>query len=155
MMKYYKGKRKLCQFFEILPAPQCMVKNTEKSYSCFRRVLCLKNESGGLTMEKKNKKRKLNFNKLLVAFSLLPMIISASVMLVMLIGASSNEMKGVTEDSMVSLVRETGAGFESYIENGEAMLLNFSKSPIVNEYLEYKEDAALRKEALQIIQLVM
>lgn len=98
-------------------------------------------------MKEKNKTLKLNFNKLLVAFSLSPMIISAAIMLIMLIGTSSREIKGVTQDAMLSLVKETGAGFESYIQNGEAILMNFSKSPVVSEFLQNQEDSALQKEA--------
>ena len=98
-------------------------------------------------MKEKRKTLKLNFNTMLVAFSLVPMIISVIIMLIMLISTSSAEIKGVTQNSMLSLVKETGAGFESYIKNEESTLKYFAKSPIVVEFLKNQTDAALQKEA--------
>ena len=98
-------------------------------------------------MKEKRKTLKLNFNTMLVAFSVVPMMISIIIMLIMLISTSSAEIKGVTQNSMLSLVKETGAGFESYIKNGESTLKNFAKSPIVVEFLKNQTDAALKKEA--------
>ena len=98
-------------------------------------------------MKDKNKKRILNFNKVLVMFAIFPMIVSVIIMLVMLIRTSSNEIKDITKASMLSLVKETGAGFESYIKNGEATLDNFAKSPIVIKFLQNQDDATLQKEA--------
>lgn len=98
-------------------------------------------------MKNKNKKQILNFNKVLVMFAIFPMIVSVIIMLVMLIRTSSNEIKDITKDSMLSLVKETGAGFESYIQNGEATLDNFAKSPIVIKFLQNQDDATLQKEA--------
>lgn len=98
-------------------------------------------------MDGKKKKLTLNFNKMLVAFSVTPMIVSAVIMLIMLIGTSSKEIKDITQDSMLSLVKETGAGFESYIQNGEAALKNFAKSPIVISFLQNQKDVTLQKEA--------
>lgn len=84
---------------------------------------------------------------MLVAFSVVPMMISIIIMLIMLISTSSAEIKGVTQNSMLSLVKETGTGFESYIKNEERTLKNFAKSPIVVEFLKNQTDAALQKEA--------
>lgn len=98
-------------------------------------------------MESKNKKVILSFNKVLVTLSIVPMIVSIIIMLVMLSSTSSKEIKDITKDSMLSLVKETGAGFESYIQNGEATLENFAKSPVVIEFLQNKTDATLLKEA--------
>ena len=98
-------------------------------------------------MKEKKKTKKLNFNKLLVAFSIFPMIISTVIMLVMLISTSSKEIKDITQDSMLSLVKETGAGFESYIQHGESTLQAFAKSPIVANFLQNQKDAALQQEA--------
>lgn len=98
-------------------------------------------------MKENRKTLKLNFNRVLVAFSLVPMIVSIIIMLIMLIGASSEKIKDVTQDAMLSLVKETGAGFESYIKNGESTLKNFAKSPIVVKFLQNQSDATLQKEA--------
>ena len=98
-------------------------------------------------MDGKKKKSVLNFNKVLVAFSVTPMIVSTVIMLIMLIGTSSKEIKDITQDSMLSLVKETGAGFESYIQNGEATLEYFAKSPIVIKFLQDQKDVTLQKEA--------
>ena len=65
----------------------------------------------------------------------------------MLLSTSSVEIKEVTQESMLSLVKETGAGFEAYIQNGESTLKNFAKSPIVIKFLQNQQDAALQKEA--------
>ena len=75
------------------------------------------------------------------------MIISAFIVLIMLINTSSNEIKKVTKDSILSLVKETGLGFESYIQNGEATLKNFAKLPIVAEFLQNQNDVTLQKKA--------
>lgn len=80
-------------------------------------------------------------------FSITPMIVSVIIMLAMLISTSSKEIKDITKNSMLSLVKETGAGFESYIQNEKATLENFSKSPIVIKFLQNQEDATLKKEA--------
>ena len=98
-------------------------------------------------MKEKNKKRIINFSKVLVAFSITPMIVSTVIMLAMLISASCKEIEDITKDSMLSLVKETGAGFESYIQNGEATLVNFTKSPIVVDFLKNQKDATLLAEA--------
>ena len=98
-------------------------------------------------MKEKRKTLKLNFNTMLVAFSVVPMMISIIIMLIMLISTSSAEIKGVTQNSMLSLVKETGTGFESYIKNEERTLKNFAKSPIVVEFLKNQTDAALQKDA--------
>ena len=98
-------------------------------------------------MKEKNKKRTINFSKVLVAFSITPMIVSTVIMLAMLISTSCKEIEDITKDSMLSLVKETGAGFESYIQNGEATLDNFAKSPIVADFLKNQKDATLLAEA--------
>lgn len=98
-------------------------------------------------MKEKNKKRIINFSKVLVAFSITPMIVTTVIMLVMLTSASCKEIEDITKDSMLSLVKETGAGFESYIQNGEATLVNFTKSPIVVDFLKNQKDATLLAEA--------
>lgn len=95
----------------------------------------------------KEKKKALSFNKMLVAFSVTPLIVSTVIMLVLLISTSSKEIKNITQDSMLSLVKETGAGFESYIQNGEATLKNFAKSPIVAEFLQDQQNASLQEKA--------
>ena len=98
-------------------------------------------------MKEKKKKVQLRFNKVLVAFSVTPMIVSTVVMLFMLLSTSSKEIKEVTQESMLSLVKETGAGFEAYIQNGESTLENFAKSPIVVKFLQNQQDVTLQKEA--------
>ena len=54
-------------------------------------------------MKEKRRTLKLNFNTMLVAFSLVPMIISVIIMLIMLISTSSAEIKGVTQNSITYL----------------------------------------------------
>lgn len=98
-------------------------------------------------MKEIRKKLKLNFNRVLVGFSVVPMMVSIIIMLIMLIGASSEKIKDVTQDAMLSLVKETGAGFESYIKNGESTLKNFAKSPIVVKFLQNQSDATLQKKS--------
>lgn len=98
-------------------------------------------------MKEKNKKRIINFSKVLVAFSITPMIVSTVIILAMLISTSCKVIEDIAKDSMLSLVKETGADFESYIQNGEATLDNFAKSPIVVEFLQNQKDATLQVEA--------
>ena len=105
------------------------------------------NNMRGRDINNKNQPKTTKFNKLLVAFSVLPMITAIIIMLLMLISASSREIKKVTQNSMLSLVKETGAGFESYIHNEEVTLKNFAKSPIVIEFLQNQNDTAALKQS--------
>ena len=98
-------------------------------------------------MTKTKKSSKLDFYKLLVAFAVTPMIISIVIILISFIHTSSKQVTGITQEAMLSLVKETGSGFEYYIENGEATLNNFVQSPIVKEFLQNPNDAALQKNA--------
>ena len=98
-------------------------------------------------MKEKYKRRILNFSKVLVAFAIIPMIVSTVIMLAMLISTACKEIEDIMKDSMLSLVKETGVGFESYIQNGEATLDNFAKSPIVVEFLQNQKDATLQVKA--------
>lgn len=98
-------------------------------------------------MTKEKKSSKLDFYKLIVAFAVTPMIISVVIILISFIQTSSKEVTGITQDAMLSLVKETGSGFEYYIDNGEVTLYNFAQSPIVTEFLQNPNDTSLLKQA--------
>lgn len=97
--------------------------------------------------KRKNKTAGLKFNKVLVAFAVSPMIISIFIIVMLLVSALSKDVKDITQDSMLSLVKETGAGFEYYIQTGESIIKDFAKSPVVVEFLEHPEEPGLQKKA--------
>lgn len=97
--------------------------------------------------KRKNKTAGLKFNKVLVAFAVSPMIISIFIIVMLLVSVLSKDVKDITQDSMLSLVKETGAGFEYYIQTGESIVKDFAKSPVVVEFLEHPEEPGLQKKA--------
>lgn len=90
---------------------------------------------------------RLDIYKTLVLFALIPMVVSIAITLVLMTYSSSKEMKLITKESLESLVKETGAGFDYYIESGEDALKTFSTSPVVVEFLQNQNDPALAKKA--------
>lgn len=99
-------------------------------------------------MEKIIKKLpKLNMKITLILFALVPMIISALILSVVLINTSSKELKASTHNSLVSLIKETGAAFDNTTANSEAAMLTFMQAPIVKEFLQNPDDPVLAAKA--------
>ena len=90
---------------------------------------------------------KLNMRTLLTVFALVPMIITSLILSVILVSTSSSELKTSARNSMLSLIKETGAGFDYTTNSNERILKNFITSPIVTELLKNPDDADLAAKA--------
>lgn len=92
---------------------------------------------------------RFDFNKIILLFATVPLLCGVIILSIVLIGTSSKEVKTVTNDSMKSLVDDTGVGVDHYIALGEETLQTFVTAPIVMEYLKNPEDAELAAKAQQ------
>lgn len=91
--------------------------------------------------------RKFNMSKMLLLFALLPMITACLIVSIMLASKSSNEVKTATSNSMLSVVKGIGSGFDDFYGNGEEVLRSFTKAPIVKAYLSDPTNEKLAAEA--------
>ena len=98
---------------------------------------------------KKKFKFKFDMNKMLLMFALIPMIVTSVITSVLLVNKSTTEVKSATTNSMLALVKETGAGFDHYVSLCEDSLLSFSKAPIVAEAIKNPEDPDIVAKAQQ------
>ena len=99
---------------------------------------------------KKSKKGfKFDMNKLLLLFSLIPMITASLVISILLVNKSTSEVKNATSNSMLALIEGTGAGFDNHFSTSEEVAIAFSKSPIVRELLKDPDNQELIDEAQQ------
>lgn len=105
----------------------------------------MKNEKKAKTGKKKS--YKLDFYKTLVLFALIPMVASIVITLVLMQSEYSKELEKITQEAMLSLVKETGAGFEYYIKNGEDGVRSFANSSIVLDYLKNTDNSQLHDKA--------
>lgn len=94
-----------------------------------------------------NKKTWLTFYKTLVMFALIPMVTAIIVTIILLVSRASTEIKTSTENAMVALSNETGASYDYYIEQGEELLMEFSKSSVIKDYLLHRSNAPLKAKA--------
>lgn len=101
-------------------------------------------------MEKlKVKSPKFDMKITLILFALIPMIFSALILSIVLVSTSSGELKSATHNSMVSIIKETGAGFDYSTATNERIMQNFISAPIVKEFLQNPNDEALAAKAQQ------
>lgn len=83
---------------------------------------------------------KLNMRTTLIIFALVPMIITTLILSGIFVGTASRELKESTCNSMLSLIRQTGVGFDYTTDSSERILKNFTTSPIVTELLKHPDD---------------
>lgn len=100
-------------------------------------------------MKQKTNTTGFDFKKMLLLFALVPLLCGVISLSIMMIGTSSKEVKTLANNSMLSLVRDTGVGVDNYFAIGEQTLQSFISAPIVKEYLKNPNDAALAAEAQQ------
>lgn len=76
---------------------------------------------------------KLNIYLTLVLFALIPMIVSIVALLTINIVESSKELKGLTNNSMLTVIDNIGEGIDTYFETSEEIVRTFAMSPEVIE----------------------
>lgn len=96
---------------------------------------------------KRKSNSKLNMRITLILFALIPMLISDVILSTVLVKTSSNELKSVTNNSMVSLIKETGAAFDNSTATNEAIMKTFTQAPVVKALLLNPEDEELAARA--------
>ena len=97
--------------------------------------------------KKANQQKGLSIYLTLVLFALLPMILSIVVTLIINLSEASKELKQVTNNSMLGVIEETGAGLDYSIEESENIVKAFASSPIVIDCLKNPGDAAKQETA--------
>ncbi len=94
-------------------------------------------------------KGKLNMRMTLILYALIPLICSSLILSIVLISKSDKEMKQWTNDSLLQVIMETGASFDTAVSTNEAILQSYSAAPIVKEFLKNPGDTALAAKAQQ------
>lgn len=90
-----------------------------------------------------NIKRKLNMRKTLILFAIVPMMVSTIIVGVILAKSSAQALEDATHNSMLSIIEQTGAGFDYTTVKNEETMLSFIHSPIIKDYLLNPDDADL------------
>lgn len=90
---------------------------------------------------------KLNMRMTLTFFSSVPMIITSLVLSIILVSTAGSELKTSMCNSMLSLIKQTGAGFDYTTKSNETLLKDFATAPIVKELLKNPSDQALAAKA--------
>ena len=101
------------------------------------------------TNQSTQNKGKLNMRMTLILYALIPLICSSLILSIVLISKSDKEMKQWTNDSLLQVIKETGASFDTAVSTNEAILQSYSAAPIVKEYLKNPGDTALAAKAQQ------
>ncbi len=102
----------------------------------------------------KVKKGKQNGSKLtmrtaLILFALIPMITSIVLLSAVFIRNITSELKDSNHNALVSMIKQTGAGFDYTMGVNEETLVSFSKAPVFKEYLKNPNNAQLAEKAEQ------
>ena len=67
----------------------------------------------GITVKLKGKKLfRIDMRSTLISFALVPILVTPLILSIVLVNTSSSELKSSTSKSLVSLIKETGAGFD-------------------------------------------
>ena len=101
------------------------------------------------TNQSTQNKGKLNMRMTLILYALIPLICSSLILSIVLINKSDKEMKQWTNDSLLQVIMQTGASFDTAVSTNEAILQSYSAAPIVKEYLKNPGDTALAAKAQQ------
>ncbi len=95
----------------------------------------------------KSKKTFLDFSKVLIFFATIPLLIGGIICSIYLVESGKNEIQKATNNSMLSLVNETGIAFDYFMQSSEDTVGGFAKAPVVTEYLKNPDDEQLAKKA--------
>ena len=85
----------------------------------------------------------------LILYAILPLLISSVILSAILIGKSTKDMEKNTNNSLVSIVNESGIAFDYVTKKNEELLQTYSTAPIVKEALKNPNDAAIVAKAQQ------
>ena len=92
---------------------------------------------------------KLNIYLTLVLFALIPMIVSIVALLTINIVESSKELKGLTNNSMLTVIDNIGEGIDTYFETSEEIVRTFAMSPEVIECAKDPTNPDVKAKAQQ------
>ena len=92
-------------------------------------------------------KGKLNMRATLILYALIPLICSSLILSIVLISKSDKEMKQWTNDSLLQVIKETGASFDTATITNEAILQSYATAPIVMDFLKNPSDTTLAAKA--------
>ena len=101
------------------------------------------------TNQSTQSKGKLNMRITLILYALIPLICSSIILSVVLISKSDKVTKEWTNDSLLQVIMQTGASFDTAVSTNEAILQSYSAAPIVKEFLKNPGDTALAAKAQQ------
>lgn len=117
---------------------------------------CISRTRKGYNMSKKEKTKRinreaalprLNMRTTLTFFASVPMIVTSLILSIILVSTVGSELKTSVRNSMLSLIKQTGAGFDYTTRGNETMLKDFATAPIVKELLKNPSDAKLAAKA--------
>ena len=100
---------------------------------------------------KKTKKSgaKLNIYLTLVLFALIPMIVSIVALITINIVESSKELKGLTNNSMLTVIDNIGEGIDTYFETSEEIVRTFATAPEIIECAKDPTNPDVKAKAQQ------
>lgn len=99
--------------------------------------------------EKKKGKAILDMRMTLILYALIPLVCSSLILSIVLINKSSSEMKTWTNNSLLQVVEQTGAAFDTATLTNEDILRSYSSAPVVVDYLKNPTDSELAEKAQQ------
>ncbi len=99
--------------------------------------------------KKSSKKLSLDMRITLIAFALIPMIISVIIIGVVLIKTSSSELKTSVRNSMEAIVEKSGEAYDYSVRYSCQVMDGYSKAPIIQEYLRNPNNEKLAEQAEQ------
>ena len=92
---------------------------------------------------------KLNIYLTLVLFALIPMIVSIVALITINIVESSKELKGLTNNSMLTVIDNIGEGIDTYFETSEEIVRAFATAPEIIECAKDPTNPDLKAKAQQ------
>ena len=99
--------------------------------------------------KKKKTKSKLDMRMTLILYALIPLVCSSVILSIVLINKSNKEMKQWTNNSLLQVIKQTGAAFDTATLTNEAILRSYASAPVVADFLQNPTDSALAEKAQQ------
>lgn len=100
-------------------------------------------------MKRTKTKFKFGMNKMLLLLAIIPMVLASVILTTLVVSKSTTEIKKATNNSMLALIKGTGAGVDDYFTSCESTLSTFSQAPIVTDVLRHPENPMLVAQAQQ------
>ena len=85
---------------------------------------------------KASSKGKIDMRFMLILYALIPFFFSFFILSVVLISKSTKEMNDLTNKSLLQVIEQTGAAFDTAVITDEKILQSYASAPIVKEYLK-------------------